>query len=87
MAKNANRQASCSSSPGSTTPRTANAGPTLPPRASPISRHAAPMVVPTPSAVPEDRTTAERQDASDTPLKRTTSGSVASPRETLSTTP
>ena len=45
------------------------------------------MTAPTPSAVPDDRATAARQDASGTPLKRTTSGSVASPRETLSTTP
>ena len=43
--------------------------------------------MPTPSAVPDDRATAPRQEASDTPLKRTTSGSVARPRETLSTTP
>lgn len=45
------------------------------------------MTAPTPSAVPDDRATAPRQEASDTPLKRTTSGSVARPRETLSTTP
>lgn len=87
MAKNENRQASCSSSPGSMTPRQANASPTRPPRARPIARHATPMTAPTLSAVPEDRTTAPRQDASETPLKRTTSGSVARPRETLSTTP
>ena len=40
-----------------------------------------------PSAAPDDRAAAARQDAAGTPLKRTTSGSVASPRETLSTTP
>lgn len=45
------------------------------------------MEVPTPSAVPVERATAPRQDASGTPLKRTTSGSVDRPRETFSTTP
>lgn len=87
MAKNEYRQASWSSSPGSITPRQANAGPTRPPTASPATRHATPMATPTPSAVPDDRATAPRQDASGTPLKRTTSGSVARPRDTLSTTP
>ncbi len=86
-AKNAYRQASWSSSPGRTTPRHANAGPTRPPSASPAARHATPMTVPTPSAVPDDRAAAPRQDSSGTPLNRTTSGSVATPRETLSTTP
>lgn len=68
-------------------PRAANAGPTRPPRPSPATRHTAPRAAPTPSAVPVDRPTAPRQDVSGTPLKRTTSGSVANPRETLSTTP
>lgn len=86
-AKNAYRQASCNSSPGSMKPRQANAGPTRPPRARPSTTHAAPMAPPTPSAVPDDRATALRQDQSGTPLKRTTRGSVARPRETLSTTP
>ncbi len=45
------------------------------------------MTAPTPSEVPVERDTACRQDASDTALNRTTSGSVARPRETLSTTP
>ena len=86
-AKNENRQASCSSSPGSMTPRQTNAGPSRPPRPSPAATDTTPMAVPTPNAVPDDRTTAPRQDASGTPLKRTTSGSVARPRETFSTTP
>ncbi|AOW90401.1 hypothetical protein BC342_32145 [Streptomyces olivaceus] len=86
-AKNAYRQASCSSSPGSTTPRQANAGPTRPPISRPSTRHGTPMAAATPRAVPEERATASRQAVSGTPLKRTTSGSVASPRETLSTTP
>lgn len=87
MAKNEYRQASWSSSPGSTTPRQANAAPTLPPSSGQSATHSAPMTAPTPSEVPVERDTACRQDASDTPLNRTTRGSVASPRETLSTTP
>ncbi len=54
---------------------------------SPATRDTVPIPVPTRSAAPEERATAPRQEASGTALKRTTSGSVASPRETLSTTP
>jgi len=86
-AKKENRHASCASSPGRTTPRQANAVPIRPPRASPATTETAPRAAPTPSAVPDARATAPRQAASGTPLKRTMSGSVARPRETLSTRP
>src|SRR6478609_6720442 len=65
-AKNEYRQASWSSSPGSTTPSAANAAPTWPPMASPATRDTVPIPAPTSSAAPDARATAPRQDDSGT---------------------
>ena len=86
-AKNANRQLSCSNSPGNVSPSAKKAS-----LAGPSSRAAAtsttePVARPAITAVPVHITTARRQVGRSVPLNLTSSGSVARPRDALRANP
>ena len=83
-AKNEYRPLSCSSSPGSVSPRAIKASPAVPPSSRPATMAQAPATRPTISAVPVQRATARRQVGRYVPLNLTTKGSVQRPRDALS---